>query len=203
MKEAFKSLIETEWQKIQPDVDLAAKYPVFWSYHITPPFPATWPLADNSRLYYYVFAYGRGNGLADGVYVAAPWARVEVYPGDMGLPSINLLMDEIVQIGVQGERPLNAKEIAISKIGESAEAYLATLATMPDKSDRVVFQLKEYYCQWLRFSGIEEQIGRLHESFIHWLACEQFNVNYQRGPRANSGDLGQHRPRRPWWKFWE
>jgi hypothetical protein len=168
--------LDAEWKKLNPNSASPPGGPPgrWWTYKISPPFPSVWPPTPDLTLYYYVYANGRdfSGGLVDGVYIAAPWARVEVDLKKSTDPKLEILSTKIKEIGMQGVRPLSEEEAAVYKLGETAEAYLGSLTHLPDARDRKVFDLRKYYCAWCRDSGVTEEISPLHEGFIKWLGCK-------------------------------
>ena len=79
----FRPLLDEEWKKIKAvssdsfnDDDSSE---INWNYYISEPFPSIWPPDADLFLIYY--AYGEGFGLSssfqDGLFVSAPWARID------------------------------------------------------------------------------------------------------------------------------
>ena len=173
----IKSLLDREWRKVE---DTSAgmslpNRPVLWSYQVSPPFPMDWPPGATRRLCYYAYATGFSmqGGLADGVYVAAPWCRVIVTPSGGGQPTVERLSGRLREIGIQGVRPISADDKVIYDQAESVERLLATLNAAPEESAAERRQLRAYYCAWAGHNGtVVAEIRGLHEGFFRWLACE-------------------------------
>ena len=175
--DGFKSLLDPEWQKVER-ASSGISYPsrpVLWSYQISPPFPMDWPPEAGRRICYYAYATGFSvqGGLADGVYVAAPWCRVIVTPSGSGRPTVERLADRLREIGIQGVSPLSADEKAIYDQVGSVEGLLATLNAAPEELAAERRQLRAYYCTWVGHNGtVVSEIRGLHEGFFRWLACK-------------------------------
>ena len=150
--EELKALVDAEWKRFpRPAVD--PKRGPFWSPRTTPPFPAAWP--HDGRLDFYAFADGFQPGLMDGVRIAAPWLRVRA-----GAPSV--ISQGLVDIGVQGVRPVKASELETLKRGPS----------LPDALQRGdLAALKEYYSAWAGFNGVVAgEIRKLCPEFFRALS---------------------------------
>ncbi len=138
--EDLKALVDAEWKRFpKPAVD-PKRGPV-WSSRTTPPFPVVWP--SDGRLDFYAFADGFRPGLMDGVCIAAPWLRVRV--ADNAAPVVTVLSKGLVDVGIQGVRPVNASELETLKKGPS----------LPEALRRAdVAALKDYYAAWTAFNGV-------------------------------------------------
>jgi len=173
----FKSLLDPEWQKVE-SASSGMSYPnrpVLWSYQVSPPFPVDWPPGPNGRLCYYAYATGFSvqGGLADGVYVAAPWCRVIVTASESVRPTVERLSDRLREIGIQGVVPISAEEKGIYDRAESVERLLANLKALPGESSAEGRQLRAYYCTWAGHNGtVVTEIRRFHEGFFRWLTCK-------------------------------
>ena len=169
----FTTMLDAEWKEIQPRESLFSPNPqeVIWNYSVSPPFPAHWPPDGTSQHYYYVFGTGVSpRTLADGVYIAAPWGRVEVQGA--GYPKFTRLTATLVEIGIQGVRPLTQEESSVYEMKETAEGCLRGLTLLPADTDRNVRSLREYYCSWLGHNGVAAaEIRKLHIRFFDWLGC--------------------------------
>ncbi len=127
--QSVKPLVDSEWKNLQPTtclgkrIDEGAPEP-YWNYSVSLPFPSVWPPDRNLALIYYIYALGYApRSLADGIYVAAPWACIEVDLKGNFPPKFKLLSNKIKEIGIQGVRPLNEEELAIYEKGDSGEAF--------------------------------------------------------------------------------
>jgi hypothetical protein len=176
MSADFKELLDAEWKKFQPNIIPRSPEPPkrWWRYSVSPPFPSVWPPTPNLTLYYYVYAESHdfAGRLADGIYLAAPWGRVEVGMKKKTPLKFSLLSYKIKEIGIQGVRPLNEDELAIYRRRDFAEAYLADLTALPDGNEKAVQELKAYYCLWRSNNGIAEEIRPYYEQFFQWLECK-------------------------------
>jgi len=176
---SIKPLIDSEWKKLQPNVGLGRQTgeglpEPYWDYLVSPAFPSVWPPESNLALVYYVYAIGHApRSLVDGVYVAAPWACVEVDLKRKLSPKFKLLSNRIREIGIEGVRPLFREELAIFAKKEAAETFLGNLKSLPDEKEKSVSELRRYYCTWLKLKGeIVEEIRPFHKEFFKWLRCE-------------------------------
>ncbi len=178
MKSDFKELLDAQWKNIKPVVAVQpGEDPgrgVFWEYRISPPFPSHWPPDGSLQLIYYVYAGGSSPlRLIDGEYVAAPWGRVEVDPRGSGGPKFMSLSKKLKEIGIQGVKPLTKEEAAFFEKEAAAEAYLATLTSLPDENEKDVRMVRQYFCAWFQFNGhIVREIRPAHEQFFRWLGCK-------------------------------
>jgi hypothetical protein len=177
--QSMKPLIDSEWKKLEPNTSLGRRIDEglpepYWDYSVSPAFPSVWPPDPNLILVYYVYAHGQSpRSLVDGIYVAAPWARVEVDVKREMSPKFKLLSNKIKEIGIQGVRPLREEEAAIFEKKESAEAFLGNLTTLPDETEKAAAELKKYHCTWAELNGaIVPEIRPLHKEFFKWLHCE-------------------------------
>jgi hypothetical protein len=171
-------LLDAQWKNIKPVVAVQpGEDPgrgVFWEYRISPPFPSHWPADGSLQLIYYVYAAGSSpRRLIDGEYYAAPWGRVQVDPRGTGGPKFKPLSKNLKEIGIQGVKPLTKEEAAFFEKGAAAEAYLATLTSLPDENEKDVLMLRQYYCPWCRFNELfVREIRPAHEQFFRWLGCK-------------------------------
>lgn len=150
-----KGRLEKSWKKVS-----ASGGDMVWSYRISPPFPSTWPARGGGVDYYYVYADGHDirNMIADGAFVAAPWARIDV---SGSVQKFVQLSKKLEQLGIQGVRPLERKEIQTI---ERAQRRKRT-----DYAGR-----RDYYCLWLATHGmIAESIRPDNRAFFTWLACDK------------------------------
>jgi hypothetical protein len=175
--DGLKSLLDPEWQKVERASSgmSFSNRAVLWSYQLSPPFPMDWPPEAARRLCYYAYATGFSvqGGLADGVYVAAPWCRVIVTPSASAQPTVERLSRRLREIGIQGVMPISAEEKGIYDQAESVEGLLATLKAPPEESTAEARQLRAYYCTWAGHNGtVVQEIRGFHESFFRWLACK-------------------------------
>jgi hypothetical protein len=87
-------------------------------------------------------------------------------------PKFKLLAGTIREIGIQGVRPLTQKETTIYKRKEAVQAFLGSLAGMPDETAMGVKEIRTYYCTWFGLNGvIAGEIRPCHENFFNWLGC--------------------------------
>jgi len=173
----FKSLLDPQWQKVDRASSgrLFPSRPVLWSYQVSPPFPMDWLPGPKPRLCYYAYATGFSvqGGLADAVYVAAPWCRVIVSSSGASPPILERLSPRLREIGIQGFRPITAEEKAIYDQAGSVERFLSGLTSIPEESAAETQLLRTYYCTWAGHNGtIVPEIRAFHEGFFRWLACK-------------------------------
>jgi hypothetical protein len=149
--------------------------PILWTYQVSPPFPMDWFPAPTRRLCYYAYATGFSvqGGLADAVYVAAPWCRVIVDWAAESPPVLEHLSSHLRKIGIQGFRPITAAEKAVYDQAGSVGRYLSGLTSIPEALAPETRRLKAYYCTWSNHNGtVLPEIQAFHEGFFGWLACE-------------------------------
>jgi hypothetical protein len=136
--------------------------------------------AGNSRLlaaggkgvvYYYAFAYGMRIDLKDAQLVAAPWARI-TSEGE-STPRLEILEQEIKQIGVQGVRPLRKEEIKMFDQRAAIEEQIQTLSMKTSLHATDAKRLKEFFQLWCSTHGvIAEQLQPKHPEFFDWVGCK-------------------------------
>ncbi len=170
----MKPVIDSEWEKLKPNPIPPSDQPPkkWWMYSISPSFPSIWPPNPNSTLYHYIYAQGHDFtlGLVDAVYIGAPWARVELDIKGKKPPGFKSLSSKLKELGIQGVRPLNQEETAIFEKEVSVEAFLGSLASLPDEKEKSVSELRKYYCCWLKLNGaIAQEINPFHPEFFEWL----------------------------------
>jgi hypothetical protein len=174
--DSMKPLLDSEWEKLEAGINREGRTgeeppEPYWMYSICPAVPSDWPPSPELFLIYYVYALGHApRSLADGVYVAAPWASIEADTKRKRDLKFNRLSTKIREIGIQGERPLSRKETVVYNKKESVEAFLGNLTSMPDKTKMGVKELKEYYGTWFKLNDvIAEEIRAHHHEFFNWL----------------------------------
>ena len=104
----FRPLLEEEWKKIKTNSSNSFEEDeptcITWNYFISEPFPSVWPVESDIYLIYY--AYGEGFGetisLQDGIFVSAPWARIEFDYRNQKVLNKTILSNKLVPIGTQG-----------------------------------------------------------------------------------------------------
>jgi len=175
MSHSFKPLLDAEWKKTRSGFQLPFLKPagVSWDYYVSPPFPVQWPPDADHRFFYYIYAMGHNpQNLVDGAYISAPWGRIEAAGTGNSPPKFIRLAKKLIEIGIQGERPINREEALIYEKREAAETYLGTLSLIPNENDKGAQLLREYFCTWCRHNGvIAEEIRKLHKPFFLWLGC--------------------------------
>jgi hypothetical protein len=173
MSHSFRPLLDAEWKKTRSGCcrPFSKSADVSWNYYVSPPFPVQWPPDGDQRLFYYIYAMGHSpQNLSDGVYISAPWGRIEAVGAGNIPPKFTRLSKELMEIGIQGVRPISREEGSIYEKREVAEAYLETLVLPPAENNKSVQLLREYFCTWSRHNGvISEEIGKLHTPFFLWL----------------------------------
>ena len=188
MDEQLKALIDTGWESVKPerrseDKPFGGDEPVefsedgpFWSCNLTNPLPAVWPPSENLALYYYAYATGldlAGN-LNDGVYVASPWARIKVMPESDSLPKLTWLRDTLVELGIQGIRPLTAAEESLYKMWprDRVVNFLTQFHTVQRVNETSTLEFKKFFCMLMSHDSIYEELRSRHEAFYRWLDCK-------------------------------
>ena len=176
---SMKQLLDSEWKKLESNANSESRInnelpEPCWTYSICPGVPLDWPPNPDLFLIYYIYALGHApRSLADGTYIAAPWAGIEVDTKRKSDPKFKLLLSKIRKIGIQGVRPLSKKETAVYNNKESVEACLGSLSSIPDETTTGVKELKEFYCTWIKLNGvIAEEISPRHKKFFNWLGCK-------------------------------
>jgi hypothetical protein len=135
-----------------------------WEIQVSPAMPAHWPGARS--LIFYAYAYRQEIHLADGVRIAAPWARGEMRPGQPF--NVTLLHGPLMPIGIQGVRPMMPQDGDPAQRQAQVQALLTTPATA--QGDRLI---RAYYCGWRARQGvIAASIEPLHPDFFSWLRCD-------------------------------
>jgi len=188
MDEQLNALLDTAWEKINSqgrnkDKSLINEAPpefledeIFWRRSLTSPLPAVWPPSENLTLYYYAYATGldlAGN-LHDGVYVARPWARIEVMPKSDSLPKLTWLRDTLVELGIQGFRPLTAAEESLYKMWprERVVNFLTQYRTDRSVNETSVIEFTKFFCMLMSHNSVYQELRSKHEAFYHWLGCK-------------------------------
>jgi hypothetical protein len=176
MSHSFKPLLDAEWEKTRTGFHwpFSMQAGTLWDYYVSPPFPAQWPPDADRRFYYYIYAMGQNpQKLSDGSYLSAPWGRIEVVRKRNIPPIFMRLSKKLIEIGIQGVRPLSREEALIYENKEAAETYLGTLDSSPAEDSKNAQLLREYFCTWCRHNGvISEEISKLHTPFFLWLRCK-------------------------------
>ncbi len=175
-QQQVEALVKTEWGKIRATIPASKSFDhyVGWQYAVSPPIPASWPPDGSGLLYFYAFAYG-GNParLADGQFVAAPWARVNVDATGKSAPKLEILRKGIKEVGIQGVRPLTQDQITVLKIQPEFEAQMSRLSRDTALPPAATEALKSYFTLWCVTNGtIAEQLRPLHKDFFNWVGCE-------------------------------
>ena len=167
----FRPLLEEEWKKIKTNSSNSFEEDeptcITWNYFISEPFPSVWPVESDIYLIYY--AYGEGFGetisLQDGIFVSAPWARIEFDHRNQKVLNKTILSNKLVPIGTQGIQAMNGKEIGAFEHALSLENYLLLC-----EEERSIKHLKDYYCLWIKHHKILfNTIMPDHKEFTSWL----------------------------------
>jgi hypothetical protein len=162
--------IEEIWSRLRHEE--TARSLIAWSYQITPPFPSEWPLHAQSRLVYYVYATGHdiSGRLADGVYIAAPWAQVEKPLNGEQAVEIRTLRTALRTVGIQGIHPLSPDEVLFGQ-GEPIEHwFVILLRSMPNPDSEALRALKRFYQSWRSQNGaILETFSAEYRAFLQWV----------------------------------
>ena len=193
MDEQLNALLDTAWEKIKSkgrnkdrsfSNDTSPDFfrdEIYWRRSLTDPLPAVWPPSENLSLYYYAYATGldlAGN-LQDGVYVARPWARVEFMPKDDLSPKLILLSDTLVEIGIDGFRPLTAAEESLYQMWprERVVNFLTQLHTDWSVNETNIQEFKDFFCMRMSHDSIYEELRSKHEAFYLWLRCKHDDIH--------------------------
>lgn len=167
----FRPLLDEEWKRIKAvssaSLDEDELSDITWNYYISEPFPSVWPVESDLFLIYY--AYGEGFGvttsLQDGIFVSAPWARIDFDYVNQKIINKTMLSKKLISIGSQGIQAMDGKEIGAFDHAISLEKYLLT-----KEEERSIKHLKDYYCLWIKHHKILfNKIMPMHEEFTSWL----------------------------------
>ncbi|PTL85523.1 hypothetical protein [Vitiosangium sp. GDMCC 1.1324] len=134
-----------------------------WQTALSDPFPSTWPLTDDSLVFY---AYARGanlRSLTSGELIGPVWARITVSCSG-GKPNLVLLDTDINPHGRQGVRPLTQEELEILR----ARPTSLLLQERSIETDR---QIRAYYCLQSSLGNVPKEVMALHGAFFEWLGC--------------------------------
>jgi len=176
LRRQVESLIKAEWTKIDPTRAMAKSIDEFksWSSAVTPPIPAAWPPDGKGVVYYYAYAYGMNpSRLADGEWIAAPWARVKVDATGQAASQLEMLTKEIKELGIQGVRPLQEDEVKISRQRALVEEQILNLSTKSSVAGFDAKPVKQFFRVWCSTNGvIVEQLRSKHPQFFGWVGCE-------------------------------
>ena len=136
-----------------------------WQMLVSPAFPGAWPQPAGGAVVRYAFAMRLTASLADGVEVAAPWARSTL--GAAGDIAVERLSARLQPLGIQGVRPLGSAEVALAAREQDAASLLRTGG--PAATDGVV---RAFTCGWIARQGVvAATILPRHPGFADWLAC--------------------------------
>lgn len=170
----FRPLLDDDWKKIKAKsvfLDLEDDdTELIWNYYISEPFPITWPPKKDTNTNYYIYGEGQdlNNVFSDGVYVSAPWMKIEYNFRINKIVEKNILCEKLSILGVQGIRPMDGHEIGIFDHAISIGKYLLTA-----ESERSTKHLKNYYCLWIKHHKVlMKSIIPNHKDFINWLGCK-------------------------------
>ncbi|HET9956681.1 MAG TPA: hypothetical protein VFQ61_19425 [Polyangiaceae bacterium] len=147
-----------------------------WKLELSFPLPVGWPARSYVR-----YAYGSRlrPGLADGIEVAAPWARL-----DASDPSIfEYLADRVSLLGIQGVHPMSRGELdLIAEINRAGtvDDLLARAPHDPSAAELV----RRYYCNWSK-QLIPAQLLRHHPEFATFLDCGNVQALREPAPKAS------------------
>lgn len=168
------ALLHSEWAvlKARMPFDPADPAAVGWASRvISLPWPLAWPPGPQPAVVYYAHPYGLAPGrLADGEFIAAPWARVSLRPGQPAQTAV--WVQTIQPLGVQGVRPMTAEALQAVKDSASAPADLAGLTQLPADDSPTARRIRQRYCAWRSANGVvAEALQPRHATFFAWLGC--------------------------------
>lgn len=172
--EKIAALLPKEWSKVAQPLP-SSTGPSFWKFLLSPPLPCTWPASGSGKICYYAYAYAMDPSLADGVRVAAPWAKVSLdSPFHPEAAKVETLGKQLQILGIQGVRPLAGGELEIAKSGDQAKQMLLNwVSEQTPLSQEERAGIVAYYCQWTKTNGvIAAAINPLHADFFAWLGCK-------------------------------
>jgi hypothetical protein len=176
LRRQVESLIKAEWTKIDPTRAMAKSIDEFksWSFAVTPPIPAAWPPDGKGVVYYYAYAYGMNpSRLADGEWIAAPWARVKVDATGQAASQLEMLTKGIKEVGIQGVRPLRDEEIKTLDQQAAVEEQIQTISKKTSLRGIDAKPLKQFFQLWCSTNGvIVEQLRSKHPQFFDWVGCK-------------------------------
>lgn len=148
---------------------------VSWSYQITHPLPSKWPPTAGLELHYYVYAIGHdiSGALADGHYLAAPWAKAVTTPAGDTPVKLEILTANLEKIGLQGVRPLTQEERALYNRWpeDMVLKYLAGTKKTTDSVNPKTADFKGFFCTLIGHNKIYAILKPHHETFFRWLGC--------------------------------
>ena len=175
-RQQVEALVKAEWGKPRAAIPAPKSFDqyVSWQYAISPPVPASWPPDGSGLLYFYAFAYGANpTRLADGQFVAAPWARVRVDATGKSAPKLEILRKDIKGVGIQGVRPLTQDQITVLKTGSECEAQMFKLSQGTSLPIADTEALRSCFTLWCATHGtVVEQLRPLHKDFFNWIGCK-------------------------------
>lgn len=148
-------LVQMAWQDIKPKTGM-------WTYKISPLFPEIWPSVKDTNVTYFIFAIEQDpQSLKDGEQIAAPWAEVKVKLNDISSATLTIKQKTLLNIGIQGIRPLEKKESeAISNLAIAQHSILS----LSHKDDDLI---KRSYCAWKKNNAvISEEVKKRNPSFF-------------------------------------
>ncbi|NWJ48404.1 MAG: hypothetical protein HXX08_21315 [Chloroflexi bacterium] len=157
-------MIDQLWRSIQkPDTPTE-----FWDKATTPLLPSVWLPVPGMIWVSYVYAAGRDfRKLADGAYIAKPWAKLEYHPG-RSEPEVVVLSNKLEQAAIQGVRPLKPDEVEIYQ--QYAAITEKILANEPAIVASLPNLIRNYYRLWRNCNGvIAYQVKPYHSDFFKWL----------------------------------
>ena len=149
--------------------------PFLWQRRETPPLPLEWPPTAATTWVRHGYAYGFDpRGIADGVRVAAPYARLTLDAAG-AVTAVEPAKEEPRELGIQGVKPTNPPSGAIDG-DEVRRLELAAVALRgaPAPGSREESSLVSFYGSWLEREGvIAEAVRPAHRGFYDWIEARR------------------------------
>jgi len=140
---------------------------------VAPPVPSTWPPPGPVELVFRVYAAVLDPSLGDAERILSAWALATL-PAGAGDASLRTLRSPTRELGIQGVRPLAAREAEALSVAtrDRAETALARLAAEGRDDGPEAAEVRRYYCAWISVNGvIAADLKGASGGFFDWLGC--------------------------------
>ncbi|MEO6953923.1 MAG: hypothetical protein ABI321_19125 [Polyangia bacterium] len=140
-----------------------------WTMEVTPFVPASWP--PDGAVIAYAYARRIEPGLQDGYVVAHVWAKARISRD--GTLAIEHLADRVVELGIQGFRPVATAEIERTVAeGRRAQASFLSARSLGDIDASAA---RAFFRTWRDFHGlIHKEVAARHPAFFTWADAMPF-----------------------------